>query len=76
MSSSSTSGSTGRRVAARWVNDIPRPKPVSTMAAPCSWAIRAVCQAIESSVSTPVINNRLPWSSTHPSWSGVIVSVS
>src|SRR3990170_5934114 len=74
MSSSSTSGSTGRRSAARLVSDIPRPKPVSTISAPCSWAMRAVCHAIESSVSTPVINSRLPWSSTNPSWSGVIVS--
>ncbi len=66
MSSSRTSGVLGRRRATRSVSRIPRSKPVRTMSAPSSRAIRAVCQAMESSVSTPVITRRLPSSNIDP----------
>ncbi len=60
------SGGSGRRWAARSVSRMPRPKPVSTTSAPCSCATRAVWNAIEPSVSTPVISSRLPSSSMVP----------
>ena len=44
----------GSRLAIRRVSDSPRPKPVRTTVAPCSWASRATWNAIEASVSTPV----------------------
>src|SRR5690554_2187884 len=63
MSSSITSGGWGSRWTERWVRRRPRPNPVQRISAPSSWATRAACHAIESSVSTPVINSFLPSSS-------------
>jgi hypothetical protein len=60
MSSSRTSGSVGSLRAERFVSESPRPAPVSSTSAPCSWAIRATPKASEASVSTPVTRIRLP----------------
>src|SRR5215813_795248 len=62
-SRSTTSGSDGRRLVARWVRLIARPKDVSTTSAPCSWASLAVPNAIEESFRTPVTRIRRPSSS-------------
>ncbi len=77
MSSSRTGGGSGRRFAERSVRRRARPNPVKTRFAPCSWATRAVCQAIESSVSTPVTTSRFPSSNTPgpPGRGGVMLGV-
>ena len=43
---------------------IPRPKPVSTISAPCSWHACAAANAIDCGVRTPVISRRFFSSST------------
>ena len=53
-------GSLGSRFAMAWVMRIVRPNDVSTISAPCSWAIRATWNAMEVSISTPVTRSRLP----------------
>ncbi len=58
-----TSG-VGRRLAVRSVRRITRPNELSTTSAPCSCATRAVENAIDASLSTPVTRMRLPSSST------------
>ena len=58
-SNSRTSGSTGSLRAVRWVRRRPRPAPVKTTSAPCSWASRATAKASEASVNTPVIKRFL-----------------
>ena len=58
-SSSSTGGGSGSRLAIRSTRLI-RPYPVSTTVAPSCWATLATWNAIEESVSTPVIRMRLP----------------
>ena len=65
-SSSSTSAGSGRLLAARSVRRRARPKLVSTISAPDSWARRATSQAIESLVITPVITSFLLSSITGP----------
>ncbi len=57
-----TSG-VGSRRAVRSVRLIARPNEVSTTSAPCSCASRAVENAIDASLSTPVTRMRLPCSS-------------
>ena len=60
-SSSSMSGGVGEAPwAARSVRRFARPKPVSTISAPASWAWRATSYAIESRVTTPVMRSFLP----------------
>ena len=59
-SSSTISGSVGRRLAVRCVRLITRPNEVSTTSAPSSCAILATPNAIEASFSTPVTRIRLP----------------
>ena len=73
-SSSTTGAACGSRLAIRSTRDI-RPYPVSTTVAPCSWASRAVWNAIDASVMTPVMSRFLPASSPVPSCSGHVGSV-
>ena len=62
-SSSTSCASSGSRRAARVVRLMIRPNDVSTTSAPCSWATRAIENAIDSLFNTPVTRIRLPWSS-------------
>ena len=64
-SSSSTSGGSGSRAAERSVMRLARPKPVSTISAPASWAWRATSNAIDSRLMTPVMRSFLPSSMRH-----------
>src|SRR5690606_1168022 len=64
-SSSITGGGSGSRLAIRCTSDS-RPYPVRTIRAPCSCASRATANAIDWSVSTPVMSSRLPASIVSP----------